>query len=242
MRERFYERKEKTHIPRRDKGPLGLQRRDEQDGLQEEEKRRTGWWVASPCQHSWWPWPLCFWLQTLRRPLLVLTLLWHLLAISSSLFWGGIPMFYVGIRQQHFSTFMYLGWDSTPCLKWRMSSELSKECTKLPPYCAGFKEELTNPSTCAGTTGEKKCVFSFLLEVNPRESRTGPVYPLPTWRLNSSTKRTSMGEVRREGEEEKPKMSEGRTSLASVISCAKGFTLTLIQIWWHFLPRWSIKP
>ena len=160
MRERFYERKEKTHIPRRDKGPLGLQRRDELDGLQEEEKRRTGWWVASPCQHSWWPWPLCFWLQTLRRPLLVLTLLWHLLAISSSLFWGGIPMFYVGIRQQHFSTFMYLGWDSTPCLKWRMSSELSKECTKLPPYCAGFKEELTNPSTCAGTTGEKN-VFSL---------------------------------------------------------------------------------
>lgn len=43
MRERLYERKEKTHIPRRDEGPLGLQRRDEQDGLQEEEKRRTGW-------------------------------------------------------------------------------------------------------------------------------------------------------------------------------------------------------
>ena len=40
MRERLYERKEKTHIPRRDEGPLGLQRRDEQDGLQEEEKRR----------------------------------------------------------------------------------------------------------------------------------------------------------------------------------------------------------
>ena len=74
---------------------------------------------------------------------------------------GGIPMFYVGIRQQHLSTFMYLGWDSTPCLKWSMSSELRKEGTKFPPYCAGFKEELTNPSTCAGTTGEKKNVFSL---------------------------------------------------------------------------------
>lgn len=153
-------------------------------------------------------------------------------------------MFCIGIGQQHLSTFMYSGWDSTPCLKWSMSPELRRERTKFPPYCAGFEEELTKPSTCVGTTGikKKKCVLSFLLKVNPRESRTGPVHPLPTWRLNSSTKRTSTREVRWEGEEGKPKMPEARTSLASVISCAKGFTSTLIQIRWHFLPCWSIKP
>lgn len=35
----FMREKKKTHTSRRDKGPLGLQRRDAQDGPQEEEKR-----------------------------------------------------------------------------------------------------------------------------------------------------------------------------------------------------------
>lgn len=81
MRERLYEREEKTHISHRNEGPLGLQRRDEQDGLQEEEMNRVV--SGEPLSAFLMTLAPRFWLQTLRRLLPPRGLSWYRLCCDT---------------------------------------------------------------------------------------------------------------------------------------------------------------